>query len=206
MADSRATSESVPSHSDSSPPVAPGSPTDPAPPEVDVSRRRFVMRALAGIGALIAALVGIPVVGFAAMPFFRARTAPQLLPEMVPPTIRSDVWSAAGELDEYAIAEPQLVPLQRQISDGWVAGMAPAVVYLVRLTESEVVAYDIHCTHLGCPLSYSSGSGSFVCPCHGGSFDINGEVTGGPPPGPMNQYLVRVVDGIVEVGPLEKEA
>jgi Rieske Fe-S protein len=45
-----------------------------------------------------------------------------------------------------------------------------------------------------------------VCPCHGGSFDIHGQVTGGPPPGPMNRYLVRVVDGIVEVGPLEKEA
>jgi menaquinol-cytochrome c reductase iron-sulfur subunit len=173
---------------------------------VDVGRRRFVLRALAGVGALIAALVGIPVAGFAAMPFFRARTPPQLIPETVPPTLRSDVWAADGALDDFDIDEPQLVPLQRQVTDGWVTGTAPLVVYIARLSESEVVAYDIHCTHLGCPLSYSSGSGSFVCPCHGGSFDIHGQVTGGPPPGPMNRYLVRVVDGIVEVGPLEKEA
>jgi len=206
MADLREASESGPLHSDSSPPVTPGPSADHVPPEVDINRRRFVMRAMTGIGALIAAAVGIPVAGFATNPFFRARTPPQLIPEMVPPTVRSDVWSPAGELDEYDIDEPELVPLQRQVSDGWVAGMAPLVVYIVRLTESEVVAYDIHCTHLGCPLSYSSGSGSFVCPCHGGSFDIHGQVTGGPPPGPMNRYLVRVVDGIVEVGPLEKEA
>jgi nitrite reductase/ring-hydroxylating ferredoxin subunit len=95
----------------------------------------------------------------------------------VPPTLRSDVWAADGALDDFDIDEPRLVPLQRQVTDGWVTGTAPLVVYIARLSESEVVAYDIHCTHLGCPLSYSSGSGSFVCPCHGGSFDIHGQVT-----------------------------
>lgn len=172
----------------------------------EFARRRFVLRALAWIGALIAALVAIPVAGFATVPFFRAKTPPQLLPEMVPPTLRSEAWASAGALDSFDVGEPQLVPLQREVTDGWVTATSTVVVYIARLSETDVVAYDIHCTHLGCPLSYSSGAGSFLCPCHGGSFDIEGQVTGGPPPGPLNRYGVRVTDGIVEVGPLAKAA
>jgi len=77
---------------------------------------------------------------------------------------------------------------------------------VVRETETETRAFDIHCTHLGCPLSFSSGAGKFVCPCHGGNFDIEGNVTGGPPPRPMIQYAVQVVDGNVQVGALEPGA
>ena len=177
-----------------------------AGPSADLTRRRFVLRALAGMGALMAALVAIPLAGFAAVPFFRARTAPKLLPDMVPPTLRSEDWTAVGALDDFDVGEPQLIPLQRNVVDGWVAGPASVVVYIARLSEQEIVAYDIHCPHLGCPLSYSSGAGTFLCPCHGGSFDVAGNVTGGPPPGPMNRYEVRVTDGIVEVGRLAADA
>ena len=168
-----------------------------------LARRRFVLRALAGIGALIAAMVGIPVAGFAAMPFFRAKTPPQLLPEMVPPTLRSEAWASAGALDDFDVGEPQLVPLQRQVTDGWVTGdgdrgrlrRAPDGDRRRRLRHPLHRTWAARCRSAAAP-------GSFVCPCHGGSFDIEGQVTGGPPPGPMNRYEVRVVDGIVEVGPL----
>ena len=76
----------------------------------------------------------------------------------------------------------------------------------MRETETDIKAFDIHCTHLGCPLAFASGSGTFLCPCHGGSFSIEGEVLGGPPPRPMAQYEVQVVDGEVQVGRLIVEA
>lgn len=172
----------------------------------EVTRRRFVIRAMTAIGALIAALVAIPVAGFAAVPFFRVRTQPQLIPDVVPPTLRSEVWARAGAFDGFKVGVPQLVPIQREVTDGWVTETAVVATYVVRTTETDTVAYDIHCTHLGCPLAFSSGSGSFLCPCHGGSFDLEGNVTGGPPPGPMNQFEVRVSDGILEVGTLAKGA
>ena len=53
---------------------------------------------------------------------------------------------------------------------------------LVRLSESEFVAYSQHCTHLGCPVFYRHSDAQFVCPCHEGYFSADdGRVLAGPP-------------------------
>ncbi len=41
------------------------------------------------------------------------------------------------------------------------------------------------CTHLGCIPSYVSSTHQFVCACHGGVFDENGDVVKAPPPSPL---------------------
>ncbi len=107
-------------------PTEPSEPTPEAEPSREgpaaLTRRSFVVRAMAAIGALIAAIVAIPVAGFAAMPFFRARTPISLLSGMVPPTLRSEAWADAGPVDDFKVGEPHLVPLQREVIDGWVTG------------------------------------------------------------------------------------
>ena len=49
-------------------------------------------------------------------------------------------------------------------------------------------ALSLICTHQGCTVNFT-GSG-FACPCHGGTYNINGAVTGGPPPAPLTKYTV----------------
>jgi Rieske Fe-S protein len=47
------------------------------------------------------------------------------------------------------------------------------------------------CAHLGCPVRWivnADGEGEFLCPCHGGIYDINGGWVGGPPPRGMYRY------------------
>ena len=46
------------------------------------------------------------------------------------------------------------------------------------------------CAHLGCPVRWVivEGHGEFLCPCHGGIYDINGNWVGGPPPRGMYRY------------------
>jgi Rieske Fe-S protein len=46
------------------------------------------------------------------------------------------------------------------------------------------------CAHLGCPVRWLTveGHGEFLCPCHGGIYDINGGWVGGPPPRGMYRY------------------
>ena len=46
------------------------------------------------------------------------------------------------------------------------------------------------CAHLGCPVRWLiiEGHGEFLCPCHGGIYDINGGWVGGPPPRGMYRY------------------
>ncbi len=48
------------------------------------------------------------------------------------------------------------------------------------------------CAHLGCPVRWlinTDGHGEFLCPCHGGLYDINGAYVGGPPPRGMYRYV-----------------
>ncbi len=51
------------------------------------------------------------------------------------------------------------------------------------------------CAHLGCPVRWlinTDGEGEFLCPCHGGIYDINGDYIAGPPPRGMYTYTKEV--------------
>ncbi|WP_052684547.1 Rieske 2Fe-2S domain-containing protein [Lentzea aerocolonigenes] len=67
--------------------------------------------------------------------------------------------------------------------------------HLLRPATDTFLAYDATCRHQGCPVSYV-GPG-FRCPCHGATYDENGQVTGGPAPAPLIKIPVKVVDGQV---------
>jgi Rieske Fe-S protein len=77
---------------------------------------------------------------------------------------------------------------------------------LVRLGESELVAYDARCTHLSCPVIPQPEQGRFHCPCHAGSFDIaTGKPLAGPPRRPLQRVQLAVRDGrVFAVGLAEK--
>jgi Rieske Fe-S protein len=45
------------------------------------------------------------------------------------------------------------------------------------------------CAHLGCPVRWFPEKQLFLCPCHGGLYDINGGWVGGPPPRGMYRYI-----------------
>ena len=62
------------------------------------------------------------------------------------------------------------------------------------------MAISTRCAHLGCPVRYIQASQKFVCPCHGGVYDFQGEVEGGPPVRPLDRFYTRVRAGRVEVG------
>ncbi|MGW4132946.1 Rieske 2Fe-2S domain-containing protein [Amycolatopsis japonica] len=81
-----------------------------------------------------------------------------------------------------------------------------AAAYLLRPSTDTFMAFLATCTHQGCPVT-PAGSG-FRCPCHGSTFDGNGQVTGGPATKPLNNVPVRVVDGQValETPPTPKSA
>ena len=61
------------------------------------------------------------------------------------------------------------------------------------------VAVSQTCTHNGCTVAYNAGSQNFVCPCHGGTYDLGGNVTGGPPPSPLTKYNVTRAGNILTV-------
>jgi nitrite reductase/ring-hydroxylating ferredoxin subunit len=73
----------------------------------------------------------------------------------------------------------------------------PAI--LVRLTDSDVVAFSQKCTHLGCVVYYEPDEERWHCPCHEGNFEARtGAVISGPPTRPLGRIDLEVRnDGMI---------
>ncbi len=70
-------------------------------------------------------------------------------------------------------------------------GGKPAVVLR---HHGELVALSAVCTHLGCIVAFNASANIFQCPCHGGKYDRDGKVIGGPPPQPLERLTIRIED------------
>lgn len=72
-------------------------------------------------------------------------------------------------------------------------------IFLTALPEG-LTAFSAVCSHLGCVVDWDSKQEQFLCPCHGGRYDINGNVIGGPPPAPLTRLPLENLDGKIFVG------
>jgi cytochrome b6-f complex iron-sulfur subunit len=70
---------------------------------------------------------------------------------------------------------------------------------LVIRTDKSFVAVSAVCTHLGCLVEFNAGTRKIICPCHAAGFDLDGEVTNGPPPRALAKFTASEAQGIVYV-------
>jgi thiosulfate dehydrogenase [quinone] large subunit len=150
--------------------------------ESDVERRTVLVG-----GGIAAALAAIGVPAGSAVALGRR-----------PSGSGSDTGSAPGSAPGSAQAPGTPIAQVADVAVGTslkfsTAGGAPA--YLLRPTEDVFLAYLAACTHQGCEVL--AADDGFRCPCHGGTYDADGRVTGGPPPAPLGRIPVQVVDGVV---------
>jgi Rieske Fe-S protein len=55
---------------------------------------------------------------------------------------------------------------------------------------TDFIALSSTCPHLGCQVQWEGQNARYFCPCHNGTFDTEGQGTGGPP-GDAGQSLPR---------------
>ena len=68
--------------------------------------------------------------------------------------------------------------------------------------DTPYIAISSRCAHLGCPVRWVDAAERFICPCHGGVYDLLGRRVGGPPVRPLDRFYTRVTpDAEVELGP-----
>jgi len=158
-----------------------------------VTRRRFMTGSVHALGGMATAAFALPALGFALGPVFE----------------QEDIrWEDVGPAGEF----PDTTYLPRVITTtGGIGEVGKTTVYVRRHNPSvdapkkdrydDYVAMTTRCMHLGCPVRYIEASQRFVCPCHGGVYDFQGKVSGGPPVRPLDRFYTRVVKGRVEVGP-----
>jgi cytochrome b6-f complex iron-sulfur subunit len=74
----------------------------------------------------------------------------------------------------------------------------PAIV--INHSRLGILAFTRVCTHLGCLVEYDKENNQLICPCHAGTFDLEGNVTSGPPPKPLQKLPLRVEGDSISIG------
>jgi Rieske Fe-S protein len=158
--------------------------------ETMTRRTVFALGGQAAGGAAVAAVL-LPTVGFALAPIFDR-------PE--------EQWEGVGSPDDFNADTYRQAVIT--IVDG-VGDTGKTTVYIRRgnpeinpdENPDEFIAISTRCAHLGCPVRFVQAAGNFICPCHGGVYDFEGKVIGGPPVRPLDRFQTRVRAGQLEIGP-----
>ena len=158
-----------------------------------VTRRRFMTGTAHVAGAVAMSAIALPAVGFALGPIFESK---------------EESWQPVGAADEFPSDE--YVPKVITETEG-IGVVGQTTVYMRKRNQeldtepadefNEYIAVSTRCMHLGCPVRYVAAAERFVCPCHGGVYDFQGKVDGGPPVRPLDRFYTRVRNGQVELGP-----
>jgi menaquinol-cytochrome c reductase iron-sulfur subunit len=158
-----------------------------------ITRRRFMTGTAHSAGAIAAASFTLPALGFAVGPIFKS--APEH-------------WEKVGTLDQFGELNyvPVVITLVPGIgsagkSTAYVRKKNPAIDTDVYDRSTPYIAISDRCVHLGCPVRWVDASERFVCPCHGGVYDLLGRRVSGPPVRPLDRFYTRVSGEYVELGP-----
>ncbi|MFZ5809745.1 MAG: ubiquinol-cytochrome c reductase iron-sulfur subunit [Chloroflexota bacterium] len=151
------------------------------PKSPSMSRREFVTMVSAALGGVMGAVIGIPAIGYLLSPALK--------------TQKSEAWIPLGKLEDYPLNTPTLFTFTRTKVNGWEKTVYSYGVYILRTSESEVKVLSNLCTHLSCRVTWKEEANEYLCPCHDGHFDIQGNVDSGPPPRPLDTYETKIEDG-----------
>ncbi len=154
----------------------------------ELSRNGFVKVVVAMVGTAMGAIIGIPAIGYLISPATKIQ--------------KSSAWVPLGLLDNIPLGVPTLFNFTRTQINGWEKTVNSYGVYVWRKNEDEVKVLSNVCTHLSCRVTWNPDQEEYVCPCHAGKFDIEGNVSHEPPPRPLFLYAESEGNLKIEEGTL----
>jgi Rieske Fe-S protein len=158
-----------------------------------VTRRRFMTGSAHTAGAIAAGAFTLPALGFAVGPIFKSTP---------------HHWETVGRIGQFSANN--YIPVVMTLTPG--IGEAGKTTVYIRKFNPEIdtdpydrnipyIAISSRCAHVGCPVRWVDAAERFICPCHGGVYDLLGRRVGGPPVRPLDRFYTRVVGEDVQVGP-----
>jgi quinol---cytochrome c reductase iron-sulfur subunit, bacillus type len=158
-----------------------------------VTRRRFMTGSANVAGAVAVGAFTLPALGFAIGPIFKSTP---------------HRWEPVGPVGLFT--DTNYVPVVVTIAPG-IGEAGKSTAYVRQFNpeidtdpydkDSSFIAISSRCAHLGCPVRWVAAAERFICPCHGGVYDLLGRRVGGPPVRPLDRFYTRVRNGNVELGP-----
>ncbi len=149
----------------------------------NVTRRDFVKVMTGVTGVIIGGGIALPAIGYAVDPAIKSGGSGK------------DAWISLGPVENYPIGEPTPFNFTRTKVNGWEKTASTHGLFVLRKSDTEIKVFSNVCTHLACRVAWHKDKGEYVCPCHDGVFDKDGNVVSGPPPRPLDQYEYKIEDG-----------
>jgi len=72
-------------------------------------------------------------------------------------------------------------------------------IIITQVSTGNYVAVSKICTHQQCTVEYNSSGKKYNCPCHGSTFDTNGDVINGPATIKLQEYNTSLTSNILRV-------
>lgn len=123
--------------------------------------------------------------------WFLATSAGAFLLAVVYPVTRYLIPPPAGESTAAAVTL-SIKPADVKPNSGQIFKFGSRPGILIRTPAGELRAFSAVCTHLNCTVQYRPDLTEIWCACHNGHFNLNGQNVSGPPPRPLDQYVVNV--------------
>jgi nitrite reductase/ring-hydroxylating ferredoxin subunit len=111
---------------------------------------------------------------------------------------RGRPWIRLGRVDDTDVLNVETFQhhvLQVQHVHAWEHRRVPLDIYIKDQYPQLPLALESTCSHLGCSVRWDAQATQFRCPCHGGTYDQQGNVIAGPPPRPLTRLEVKIEDG-----------
>jgi Rieske Fe-S protein len=143
-----------------------------------IGRREFVGGAVGLIGAIMSAVIGLPAVGYLISPALKGTG--------------KEEWVPLGAISALKTGIPTPFTFSQLKQVAWRRTRISHTVYAISHDGQNVVVFSDACTHLSCKVHWNEERGAFVCPCHDGVFDKEGNVVSGPPPRPLDRFETKV--------------
>ena len=127
-------------------------------PTLEPLGRRSFLLALFGVsGAIVGALLAIPVIRFVTFPLRKNSTDPG--------------WSDLGPVGDFtALTVPTAKTITLERRDAWQSTTSQTAVYILPPANGQFRILSPICPHLGCSIRWVDAENKLICPCHSGSF------------------------------------
>jgi len=152
--------------------------------EKNVGRRDFMKAAIASIGGVIGAAIGLPAVAYIVGPALKKE---------------ADTWIRLGSVSKIELDNPTLFKTTIETQTGWINAEEEFSAYVLTENGQDFTVMSNVCTHLGCRVRWIAEKEGFFCPCHNAVFAKDGTVLDGPPPRPLDRFESKVEDGVLYV-------
>ncbi len=151
------------------------------------TRRGFHLILLNLLGALVTAAIALPTLVYLLFP---------------PKNRGGNGFIDVGDISQLETGVPLEMTFQKTRLDAWRLVTEKKTAWVVKSADNKITAFGPQCTHLGC--AYHFEAGRFLCPCHTSYFGLDGKVTGGPAPRPLDQYVTKIDGTKLQVGELKQ--